>query len=83
MHPFIRLFMVFWFAFLLIFGAGALIIPASAHPAVGIGRGCFFTVLVVLALVGAGLIQFGRWLGRGEQEVIHSFLKSTLEASDE
>jgi hypothetical protein len=81
MHPFIRLFMVFWFAFLLLFGAGGLIVPALPHPAVGIGRSCFFSVLALLAVVGVGLIQLGKWLGRGEKEVILSFLETTLEAT--
>jgi hypothetical protein len=83
MNPFVRLFMVFWLSFILLFAAGALIVPAQAHSASGLGRGWFFAGLVLLAILGGGLVQVGKWSGRGDEEVIHSFLKSTLEASDE
>jgi hypothetical protein len=82
LHPFVRLFTVFWFSFLLLFGVGALIVPAAPHTESGLGRGWFFLGLGVLAVLGAGFVQVGKWLGRGEQEVIRSFLKSTLEADD-
>jgi hypothetical protein len=78
LHPFVRLFTLFWYSFILIFAAGVLIVP----PRPGISRGWFFMVLGVLAVVGGGLVLVGRWLARGEQEVIHSFLKSALDASD-
>jgi hypothetical protein len=83
LHPFVRLFMLFWFSFLVIFAAGALIVPAPPHPPGEGGRGWFFAGLGVSALLGAGLILCGQWLGRGERTVIHSFLKNTLEARDE
>jgi len=57
-------------------------VPAARHTGSGLGRGWFFLGLGVLAVMGAGLVQVGKWLGRGEQEVIRSFLKSTLEADD-
>jgi hypothetical protein len=82
MHPFARLFMVFWLSFLLLFGLAAIIVPAPQSLPSGLGRGCFYAGLVILAVLGAGLIQLGKWLGRGEQAVIQSFLKSTLEAND-
>jgi hypothetical protein len=82
LHPFVRLFTLFWYSFILIFAAGALIVPAPQHPVGGISRGWYFVVLGVLAVLGGGLVQVGKWLARGEQEVIHSFLKSTLEATD-
>jgi hypothetical protein len=82
MNPFVRLFMVFWFSFLLLFGLGAVIVPAQAHPAIALGRGWLFSILVLLALLGVGLVQFGKWLGRGDQEVIRAFLKNALEASE-
>jgi hypothetical protein len=82
-HPFIRLFMVFWFSFLLIFAAAAIIVPAAPHQAGDGGRGWFFAGLGLSAILGAALILCGQWLGRGEREVIRSFLKNTLEAKDE
>jgi hypothetical protein len=82
MNPFVRLFLVFWFSFLLLFGAGAIIVPAQAHPALTLSRGWLFAILGLLALLGIGLAQFGKWLGRGDQAVILAFLKSTLEATD-
>ena len=81
MHPFIRLFMVFWLSFLLLFGVGAIVVPAAPR-ANALGRGWLFAVLVLLAVLGVGLVQFGKWLGRGDEEMIHVFLKSTLEAND-
>jgi hypothetical protein len=33
--------------------------------------------------VGAGVVQLGRWLGRREEGVILSFLKNSLEATEE
>ncbi len=82
LHPFVRLFMVFWFSFLVLFGAAVIIVPPAANPASGMGRGWFYAGLGLLAVSGVALIEFGTWLGCGEQEVIHSFLKSTLEAND-
>jgi len=83
LHPFIKLFLLFWLAFLLIFAASAIIIPAPQHPASNISRGWFYAGLALLVVLGVALVQLGRWLARGEQEVIHSFLKSTLEADDQ
>ena len=82
LHPLVRLFMVFWFAFLLIFGLAAIIVPAAKHPASGIDRRWYFAGVALLAIVGVGLVQVGKRLGTGEQEVIRSFLKNTLEAED-
>jgi len=82
MNPFIRLFLVFWLSFLVLFAAGAFIVPPPAHPASGMGRVWFFVPLVVLAILGVSFVMIGRWLGRAEQRVIHSFLKSTLIADD-
>ena len=82
MNPFIRLFLVFWLSFLLLFGVGAIMIPAPAHPALGLGRGWLYAGLGALAILGVGMVKLGRWLGRGDEEVIHSFLTKTLEAAD-
>ena len=82
LHPFIRLFLLFWLAFLVIFGASAFIVPAPQHPAGSIPRFWFYAGLALLAVVGIAFVQIGRWLARGEREVIHSFLKSTLEANE-
>jgi hypothetical protein len=83
LHPFIRLFLLFWLAFLLLFGASAIIVPAPQHPVSDIPRGWFYAGIALLAVVGVAFVQLGRWLARGEREVIHSFLKSTLEADDQ
>lgn len=83
LHPFIRLFLLFWFAFLVIFGTSAIIAPAPLHPASGIPRVWFYAGLAVLAVVGVAFVQLGQWLARGDREVIHSYLKSTLEADDQ
>jgi hypothetical protein len=84
MNPFVRLSMLFLISCVLLFGAAAIIVPAPAQPSGGVGgRGWFFGGLALAAILGVGLVQAGKWLGRGEQEVIHAFLKSTLEADDE
>jgi hypothetical protein len=83
MHPIIRLFMVFWFAFLVLFTVGAIMVPPPANPALSAGRSWFFAGVALLAVLGAGLVLIGAWLGRGEKEVIRSFLATTLEAKDE
>jgi hypothetical protein len=83
MHPFVRLFVVFWYSFLILFGVAALIVPAAKIPASGISRTWYFAGLGLLAILGLAVVQIGKWLGNGEQGVIHSFLKSTLEATDE
>jgi len=83
MHPIVRLFTLFWFAFIILFGVSALIVPPSPHPVTAPGRGWFFAAQGLLALLGVGFLLVGSWLGRGEQEVIRSFLKTTLEAGDQ
>jgi hypothetical protein len=83
LHPFIRLFMLFWFSFLILFGASAIIVPPMPSPTGGVNRHFFYMGLALLTILGLGFVQFGRWLARGEREVIHSFLKSTLEANDQ
>ena len=83
LHPFIRLFLLFWFSFLIIFAASPIIVPAQHNPVSGLNRHLFYTGLAALAILGIGFVQFGRWLARGEREVIHAFLKKTLEADDE
>jgi hypothetical protein len=82
MNPLIQLFLLISLTFLLLFGLAAIIVPAQAHPVMGAGRGWFFLGLAGVAVLGLGLVLLGKWLGRGEQEVIHSYLKSTLEAND-
>jgi hypothetical protein len=82
LHPFVRLFTLFWYSFILIFAAGALMVLPPRHPVAGFSRGWYFVVLGVLAVLGGGLVQVGKWLARSEQEVIRSFLKSALEAED-
>jgi hypothetical protein len=57
-------------------------VPASRRPVASLSRGWFFVALGFLAVLGAVLVQVGRRLGSSEQEVICSFLKTTLEASD-
>jgi hypothetical protein len=83
MHPFVRLFIVFWYAFLLIFGFAGIIVPAAKYEGSGLSRNWYFAGLGILAVLGVGMVQIGKWLGKGEHEVIHAFLKSTLEANDE
>jgi hypothetical protein len=83
MHPFARLFMLFWFTLLIIFGLAPIIVPAAERVAANFNRHWYFAGLIALAVLGIGFIEIGKWLGRGEQDVIHSFLKSTLEAQDE
>ncbi len=72
----------FGYSFIVVFAVGALIVPFPEHPVAGFSRGWFFGVLAILAVLGGGLVQVGKWLARGEQEVIRSFLKSTLEADE-
>jgi hypothetical protein len=83
LHPFIKLFLAFWLAFLVLFAASAVIVPAPQHAVSGVGRYWFYAGLALLAFLGVGFVQIGRWLARGEREVIQSFLKSTLEAENQ
>ena len=83
LHPFIRLFLLFWLSFLVLFGLSAIIVPPPQHPDSGLNRCMFYTGLALLTVLGIGFVQFGRWMARGEREVIHSFLKNTLEAEDQ
>jgi hypothetical protein len=82
MNPFVRLFMTFWFGFLLIFTVGAIMVPPAPNPASGAGRFWFYTGLALVAVLGVGLVLLGKWLGRGDQAVIRAFIKNTLEAGD-
>ena len=83
MHPFARLFLVFWFALLMVFALAPLIVPAAKHAASGLNRNWYYAGLGILALLGVAFVLIGKWLGGGEQQVIHGFLKSTLDANDE
>ena len=83
LHPFIRLFMLFWFALLIIFAISPMIIPAEHNPVSGFNRQVFYSGLAALAVLGIIFVQIGQWLARGEREVIHAFLKKTLEAEDQ
>jgi len=83
MNPLIRLLTVFWFSFIAVFAVGTIIVPARRVPGPGGGRMTLFVALVCLAVVGAGVVQLGRWLGRREEGVILSFLKNSLEATEE
>ena len=80
MHPAARIFMTFWFSFLALFAAAALILPSQGQPEAG--RLPFLAVAAFMAAFGVGLIKFSRWLARGEKVAIMDFLKSKLEASD-
>jgi hypothetical protein len=83
MHPFARLFMLFWFALLVIFAVAPLIVPAARNMASGLNRNWYYAGLGVLAMLGVAFFVFGKFLGNGDQETIHNFLKTTLEANDE
>jgi|GEM_PF-2369689 hypothetical protein len=83
LHPFIRLFLLIWFSFLIIFAVSPIIVPAQHNPVSGLNRQLFYSGLAVLAFLGIVFVQVGRWLARGEREVIHAFLKKTLEADDQ
>jgi hypothetical protein len=83
MNPFVRLSVLFWLAFLVLFGLSALIVPAEANLGKQKGRGWFFAALFLLAFLGLAFVQLGKWLTRGEEKVILAFLQSTLEAGDE
>jgi hypothetical protein len=83
LHPFIRLFLLFWFSFLILFAASAIIVPAPPHPPGSLNRQWFYMGLALLTLLGIGFVQIGRWMARNDREVIHTFLKTTLEAADE
>jgi hypothetical protein len=82
MHPFARLFMVFWFALLIVFAVAPIIVPAARYAASGLNRNWYFAGLGVLAVLGIAFAIIGKWLANSEQEVIRGFLKSTLEAEE-
>jgi hypothetical protein len=82
MHPFVRVFMIFWFSFLVVFAAIALVVPSRDQPEAPWGRAALLIVAAGMGAFGVGLVKFGGWLGRTEKEVIVGFLKSTLEANE-
>ena len=82
MHPFVRVFMAFWFSFLAVFVLAALLLPSRGQPEAAGGRAFMLLVAGVLAAFGVGLTKFGQWLGYGEQQAITAFLKKTLETND-
>ncbi len=82
MHPFARMFAVFWFSFVAVFAAAGFIVPMGKEPGRSVGRGTLFLALGSFVVAGVGLIKFGQWLGRGEQKTILDFLKTSLEATE-
>ena len=83
MHTLVRLFMVFWFSFLALFGAALVVVPARIPLYREKDRWMLLAALGGLALFGLFFIMIGSWLARSEKTVIHNFLKTTLEAGDE
>jgi hypothetical protein len=82
MHPFARLFMLFWFALIIVFALAPVIVPAAKYAASGLSRNWYLAGLALLVVTGAAFFQIGIWLASGEKDVIHTFLKNTLEAQD-
>jgi hypothetical protein len=83
LHPFARMFMLLWFALLAVFAVAPIIVPAAKQMASGLNRNWYFAGLGVLAFLGIAFFILGKFLGNGDHELIHGFLKTTLEASDE
>jgi hypothetical protein len=82
MHPFVKGFMFFWFSFLAVFAAIALVLPSRGQPEAPWGRAALLIGAAVMGAFGVGLVKFGGLLGHGEEEAIVAFLKSTLEANE-
>ena len=82
MHPFARAFMIFWFSFLVLYFAVALVQYAMEPPGVRGGRGLLLVFPFGMMAFGIALVRFGRWLGRGEERAIVAFLKTTFEANE-
>jgi hypothetical protein len=79
MHPFVRVFMVVWFVMLFAFGVAGIVIPGHGN-----GEHTFpivaATVSIGMAVFGVGLVYFGRFFARNEQQFLLDFLAQTIEA---
>lgn len=82
MHPSTRVFIRFWFLFLLLFTIAALILPSRGQPESATGRVSMLLVAAFLGAFGIGLVKVGQRFAHGEQQTLTAFLKRTLEASD-
>jgi len=82
MHPFVRVFMAFWFSFLAVFVITALVLPSRGQQESAGGRAFILLIAGAFAVFGVGLMKFGQWLGNSKQNAIAAFLKKTLETDD-
>jgi len=82
LHPFVKVFMFFWFSGLVLFVALVLVNPSAERPATPWERVGLLLGGRVMAALGVGMVRFGRWLGREEEGTILDFLKRTLEADE-
>jgi hypothetical protein len=86
MHRWVRIFMTFWFGFLLVVGGSAFtvsvgrIFSAGELPVGGALIG--FIVPPGMICFGIGLVLFGRYLARDEAAFLTDFLIRTLEARE-
>jgi hypothetical protein len=75
MSAFVIAFMCVWFGGVI--WIGGLFVPPLLN---GVFVEPVFLILPGMLLFGAGLVSFGRWLAKGEDELLVSFLEDTVDA---
>jgi len=84
MHPFVRIFMIIWFSGVILIGGTIFLVTIgslishSAHQQQNAWVGA--VIFPAMLVFGYGLIQFGRYLARGEAPFLEDFLIQTLGA---
>lgn len=79
MHPFVIVFMAIWFTGVIV-GCGVFTV-AAFQGAVGGGQPAFgVAVPYIMLAFGLGLVWFGRYLARGEEQFLVSFLATAIDA---
>jgi hypothetical protein len=82
-HPAVRVFNILWIStwavFILTGVAGCVGLAASGDEANAMGMLAFAGVTLVFGAVFAGLLAFGGWLGRKDEEFLRSWLNVRLQ----
>ena len=83
-HPAVAVFTALWFGAAILIGGmiffGSLAVLADASDGAGSGTWFGLGIPVMLLAFGAGVVALGRYLARGERDVLLAFLRETLRA---
>ncbi len=85
MHPLVTAFMAVWFGGVVLTGSGTLVMSlvALAYAQSGAPPGTWLGILIptVMLVFAVGLLRFGRYLARDEQQFLLAFVRDTLGAN--